>query len=137
VKPNRAEAEELLDVCIGDEATLVTVARRILGLGARSVVLSLGAGGALSASAAELYRAHPPAVAVRGTIGAGDAMVAALTYGLMKSLPAPDALRFATAVSCAAVAAAGQPVTPEQIESLLPQVSIKSVDPQLLGAANQ
>ena len=122
-KPNRAEAEELLEASIGDEDSLVAAASSILALGARSVVLSLGAGGALSASAAELCRARPPAVAVRSTVGAGDAMVAALAYGLMKSLALSDALRLATAASCA-VAAWGQSATAEQIETLMPQISI-------------
>jgi 1-phosphofructokinase len=126
-KPNRAEAEELLDASIGDEESLVAAASSILAVGARSVVLSLGADGALSASAAQMCRARPPAVAVRSTVGAGDAMVAALAYGLMKSLSLSDALRLATAASCA-VAAWGQSATTEQIETLMPQVSIAATE---------
>lgn len=127
-KPNRAEAEELLDASIGDEDSLVAAASSILALGARSVVLSLGAGGALSASPARMCRARPPAVAVRSTVGAGDAMVAALAYGLRKSLSLSEALRLATAASCA-VAAWGQSATAEQIDTLMPQISMASVEP--------
>jgi 1-phosphofructokinase len=126
-KPNRAEAEELLHTSITDEESLVAAAQRMLGLGARSVVVSLGSRGAFGASSAGMWRARPPAVSARSTVGAGDAMVAALAYGLQQALPASDAIRLATAVSCAAAAASGPFGTTEAIESLLPQVSIASV----------
>ena len=52
IKPNRAEAEEVLGTRIDGEAALVGAARRLLELGARVVVLSLGADGALAVSPA-------------------------------------------------------------------------------------
>lgn len=128
VKPNRAEAEELLGECIGDETNLATAARRILALGARSVVISLGSDGALGLASDGMWRARPPALAVRSTVGAGDAMVAGLAYGLMQSQSSREALRLATAASCAAAAASGPLGTSEQIELLLPLVSVSAID---------
>src|SRR5688572_597013 len=110
---------------IVDEDSLVSAADRILAMGARRVVISLGADGALSASPDGMWRAHPPAVIARSTVGAGDAMVAALAYGLMKSLPAPEALRLATATSCAAAITAKPYPSSREIEDLLPQVLIE------------
>lgn len=127
VKPNRQETEDLLGTPIGDDVSLATAAERILASGARSVVISLGPGGALGASSAGMWRARPPAVAVRSTVGAGDAMVAGLAYGLMHSLSASDALRLATAVSCAAAAASDPSGVAQDIETLLPQVAIAPV----------
>jgi len=92
-------------------------------------VLSLGPAGALSASAAGLWRARPPDICARSTVGAGDAMVAALAYGLMKSLAASDALRLATAASCAASAVAGPFPPGDRIEALLPQITVTAVAP--------
>ena len=127
VKPNRAEAEELLGMSIVDEDSLLRAADRILAMGARRVVISLGSDGAFSASSDGMWRAHPPAVIARSTVGAGDAMAAGLAYGLMKSLPAPEALRLATATSCAAaITPRPYPSSPE-IQALLPQVLIEPV----------
>lgn len=123
-KPNRAEAEELLHTSISDDESLVAAAARMLGLGAQSVVVSLGPAGALGASPAGMWRARPPFIEARSTVGAGDAMVAALAYGLERALSLADALRLATAVSCAAAAASGRIGAADQIASLLPQVAI-------------
>ena len=126
-KPNRAEAEDLLETSLADEESLMTAAQRILGLGAQSVVISLGSSGAVGAWDGGMWRARPPALAARSTVGAGDAMVAALAYGLMQSRSAPEALRLATAASCAAASALGPLGAPEQIALLLPLVSIAPI----------
>lgn len=131
-KPNRAEAEELLETPIAGEGSLVSAAQRILTLGARSVVISLGPDGALSASPAGMWRARPPGVSAHSTVGAGDAMVAALAYGLMQSLSASAALRLATAASCAAAVTAGPFAAMEQIDALVGQISIEPVPPALI-----
>jgi 1-phosphofructokinase len=135
-KPNRAEAEDLLGTAVNDDESLADAARRILALGAQSVVVSLGAGGALAASAAGIWRARPPLVAARSTVGAGDAMVAALAWGMMQSRSAADSLRLATAVSCAAAAASGPFGTADEISALLPQVSIAAVPGPLASPAS-
>jgi 1-phosphofructokinase len=127
VKPNRAEAEELLGTEIGDEPSLVTAAQRLLTLGARTVVISLGPDGAVAASPKGTWRAHPAAVAAHSTVGAGDAMVAALAYGLTKSLALPEALRLATAAGSAAAASIEPWPSPNAIEALLPLVSVEPV----------
>ena len=127
VKPNRAEAEELLGRPIVDDDGLLSAAERILEMGAANVVISLGRDGALSASRNGMWRAHSPVVTARSTVGAGDAMVAALAYGRMKSLSAPEALRIATAASCAAAIAAQPYPSSAEIQEFLPQVVIEPV----------
>lgn len=133
MKPNRAEAEELLLMSIGDEPSIVAAAQRILRLGAHTAVLSLGADGALTASTTGMWRARPPAVAARSTVGAGDAMVAGLAYGLMQSLSPLEGIRLATAVSCAAAAASEPAGTEEQIAAFLPRVSTTAVPMSLVS----
>lgn len=134
VKPNRAEAEELIGMRITDEQSLLAAADRILALGAHNVVISLGPDGALSASSDGSWRAHSPLITARSTVGAGDAMVAALAYGLLQSLPAPEALRLATAASSAAATSVKPYPSSREIEWLLPQVVIEPVRSQ---AANR
>lgn len=127
VKPNRAEAEELLGAPLRDDAELIAGAQRLIGLGARGAVISLGAAGAVCATAAGAWRTHAPAIVPRNTVGAGDAMVAALAWALMRALPAPEALRLATALG-SATAASAEPLPPAgSLDALLPQVLVEAV----------
>jgi 1-phosphofructokinase len=125
VKPNRAEAEALLAMPLASEESLAAAAERMMAMGARSVVISLGPGGALSASPTEMWRAHVPAIAARSTVGAGDAMMAALAHGLTRALSAADALRLAAAVSCAAAATMERYPLPHEVEPLLSRILIE------------
>ena len=132
VKPNQAETEELLG---GSAIDPVLAARRLRECGAQTVVVSLGAAGAVSASASGIWRTAPPELAVRNTVGAGDAMVAALAFALSQSLPAPDALRAATALSAAAAASAAPVPALELFHELQPKVTIQAVAPQTTPGA--
>ena len=127
VKPNRVEAEGLLRMRIRDDAELIVAARQLLERGARTAVISLSADGALSGSVEGLWRARPPAIAPWNTVGAGDALVAALAYALSRSLPAAEALRLATAFSCAAAESADPLPRRERAEEIVPQVRIEAV----------
>ena len=129
VKPSRAETEDLLRTRIGSETDLVAAARQLLDCGARAAVISLGAEGALAAWNSGMWRAHPPAVVARNTVGAGDAMVASLAYALARALPPDEALRLATAHGSAAAATAAPVAALTQVEALLPRVLIESVLP--------
>jgi 1-phosphofructokinase len=125
VKPNRAEAEELLGAAITDESSLLTAADRILAMGSGSVVISLGPDGALSASPNGIWRARSPVVKARNTVGAGDTMMAVLAYGLMKSMPPLEALRLATAAGCAAATVADRYPSSSEIQTVLPQILVE------------
>lgn len=66
------------------------------------VLVKLGAAGAVAVSPAEAWRAAPPAVEARNTVGAGDAFNAG--YLARESAGLPEALRLA--VACGAAQAA-------------------------------
>jgi tagatose 6-phosphate kinase len=95
VKPN---AEELAAVTGTDDP--VAGAQM---LGARTVVVSLGAEGLLAITGEEVHRVPPPRVVTGNATGAGDAVVAALAAGA--GSPWPDLLGDAAALSAAAVLA--------------------------------
>lgn len=87
-------------------------ARALLGLGPRSVVVTLGAAGALVAYAgrgmdAECVRVPSPRVDAVDTTGAGDACTAALAWRLALGDDLPTAAAFAVRVGAAAVTARG------------------------------
>src|SRR5271157_77241 len=107
IKPNRAEAEEVLETRIDGEAGLVDAAHRFLAMGARVVVMSLGADGAMAVSRREAWRAYSPSVSASSSIGAGDAMVAALAVAMTRGMALEEALRLATAAGAATVATNG------------------------------
>jgi 1-phosphofructokinase len=131
VKPNLSEAEELLRIPLPGEAQRICAARQFLARGAGAVVLSMGREGALAANADGCWRMFPPAIQALSSIGAGDAMVAALACAILKRMPFIEALRLATAASAATAAAEGSSVADlSAIDSLQSQVVINELQPQ-------
>jgi 1-phosphofructokinase len=129
LKPNRAEVEGLLQVQLGTRRELAEAARKLLEMGAEEVVISLGADGAIAATKQELLSVRPPAVTPRSSVGAGDAMVAALAYGEVKHLLFRESFRLAMAASAAAVTMEGSKVAElALIQSLIPLVQIEEVN---------
>jgi len=128
LKPNRAEVEELLEVKLSIRSELAEAARQLLKMGAEEAVISMGADGAVAASRQDSFSARPPAVAPRSSVGAGDAMVAALAYGEMKHLPFRESLCLAMAASAAAVTMEGSKMADlALIQSLIPLVQMEDV----------
>ncbi|WUN30139.1 ribokinase [Kitasatospora sp. NBC_00315] len=78
-------------------------ARALLALGARSVVVTLGAGGAVTAEAGGCSRTPSPAVRAVDTTGAGDAFTGALAWRLGAGDQLAEATRFAVRVGAATV----------------------------------
>lgn len=105
------------------------VAEDLLRHGVRSLVLTVGARGALVADASGCVRVPAPRVTAVDTTGAGDAFVGALAHRLALGDPLVDAARFAARVGAYAVGGPGaQPSYPTASDPL-PQVS-----PDLNGA---
>jgi 1-phosphofructokinase len=106
VKPNVHELAALTGRDLPDEAAVVAAASTLVAGGVRLVAVSRGAEGAVLVSADEVIVARPPAVAVRSTVGAGDAMVAGLVAASLRGLPPAEAARLATAFSLHALSRA-------------------------------
>ena len=101
VKPNLRELEAATG---GPIRTLATLAERAEGLrrqGARNVLVSLGAEGALLACDSGVYRCAAPKGTVLGTTGAGDTMVAAYLYAARLGLEDARRLRLCVAAGSA------------------------------------
>lgn len=85
VKPNLAELEQLVGVRLEAEADVLGAARRMRQLGARNVLVSLGADGSLLLGEDGAHRRlRSPRGIVRGTVGAGDSMVAGFLAGWLE-----------------------------------------------------
>ena len=128
VKPNRAEAEELLGTRIASEEQLLRAGCELLALGPRMAVISLGKDGALGTAAGKFWRVRPPAVEAASSIAAGDSMVAALAYAMLNRLPFGEALRLAVAAGTATAAMSGSNVAGRGlIDEILPRVTVEEV----------
>jgi 1-phosphofructokinase len=126
VKPNLAETEELLGIHIRSEEDLLQASRELLALGPRMVVISLGKDGALAASAEKYWRGTPPSVQAESSIAAGDSMVGALAYAMVKNLAPAEAIRLAVAAGTATVAMRGSNVAGRDlIDQVLPRVFVE------------
>lgn len=126
IKPNKYELEQYFGFQ-GDatEEQLVEWGKTLHKKGMRSVVISLGKEGALFLMQNKVFRVPGLKVKAHSTVGAGDAMVAALCYGLDQKLPMEECIRLGVATSAGAVTTIGtKPPSKELVESLMKQVQL-------------
>jgi 1-phosphofructokinase len=128
VKPNRPEAETLLNMRIHSRTDALEAARKFQTLGAEQVVLSLGADGGLFVSNNQAVFAQPPTVQVHSTVGSGDALLSAVVAAQLQNLSWPETARYATAVAAARVASNSLEFpAPQEIAALLERVQVSPV----------
>jgi ribokinase len=99
---NEHEARELVGAIAAAD-----LARGLLGLGAASAVVTLGARGAVLADAAGVRHVAAPAVDVVDTTGAGDAFLGALAAGLARGADLDAAVQAAVRAGAEAVGRPG------------------------------
>jgi fructose-1-phosphate kinase PfkB-like protein len=93
-----------------------------------SVVISMGKDGAIFVDGAETVWALPPAVEVKSTVGAGDAMVAGIVAGKMRGLSLVECARLATAFSVTAISHIGSGLPSiEAVQAAQTQVTIRDL----------
>lgn len=129
IKPNRHELEEYFhkDYRV-DEEELVTMGQKLLEKGISMVAISLGQMGALFITKEEVIRCPGLKVEAHSTVGAGDAMVAALSYGLNQGLKLEACAKLGVATSAGAVTTKGtKPPKRELVEELLQKVEVISL----------
>jgi 6-phosphofructokinase 2 len=126
IKPNVEEAGELLGRAIVTDDDALEAAHELRGLGAENVVISQGQDGAVAIGIDEAWKASPPAVVTRSTVGSGDSMVAGLAIAFAEGRGLAEGLRLGTA------AGAGTAMTPHthlcekaDFDRLLPLVTLR------------
>lgn len=126
IKPNVEELQLLLGRELRTEQQIVDGAKELISMGVGIAAVSMGGDGAFFVTAKEVLRTWSPNVSVVSTVGAGDAMMAALAYYSETSDDLDYLARKATAVASATVTVEGSKPAPlSLVECLLPQ--IKSV----------
>lgn len=102
VTPNQPEAERLLNRALLTRNHFQEAAERIRGMGAKNVMLSLGARGALGAfEDGSVWEAAPPRVDALCPIGAGDALAAAVAWALERNPDRAEAMKWGVAAGTA------------------------------------
>jgi 1-phosphofructokinase len=127
VKPNREELEELTGRTLRRRADVVDAARALAGGGIATVVVSLGADGAIFVRDGEAVFATPPPVVVASTVGAGDAMVAGTVAGTLRGLPLAEVAALATAFSAVAVSRVGAQLDPDAAMASLQHTTVEAL----------
>jgi len=122
LKPSLAELESLADRKLPDPHAQQDAAMALVhGGAARMVAVTLGADGALLASAEGVHRLAALPGEVRSTVGAGDAFLAAMTLALARGRTPDQALAWGIAAAGAAVSGVGTArLTRAQVEALVP-----------------
>lgn len=121
---NETEAEILTGESVNDVMSAKTAAMRLRDAGTQTVILTLGAHGAVVAHNSELY--HEPALAVKAvdTTAAGDTFVGCFAAAISEGIAVPDAVRLATHASAISVTKLGaQPSIPtrQEVEQFIAQ----------------
>ena len=119
IKPNHEELEELVGAALPTLADVHTAAKELVGQGVGTVVVSLGAHGALLV--ADGLTAHAVAVVARplSTVGAGDALLAGYLHATATNAPPDTALAAGVAWGAAAVGLPGSRMpTPGDVDGI-------------------
>lgn len=125
IKPNIGELCKMLNIDWLDKEEVPDAAQQAIFDGfAELIVVSMGPEGAWLVSSDKKYFCAAPPVEKRSTVGAGDSMVAGITYMLQKERPLREAIRFGVACGSAATMNEGtQLFKREDAERLFHQIN--------------
>ena len=102
IKPNREEAGAILQRKIGPVEDAVAAARELRARGPKTVILSLGAEGAVVVDGEHALLGVPPHVDAISTVGSGDSFLAGWAMGAaFRDLSVEETLRLAIACGTA------------------------------------
>jgi 1-phosphofructokinase family hexose kinase len=125
LKINREEAQELLGRRLDGVAACEEAVQHLLARGMATVVLTMGAEGALLASAEGRWRVAAPAVDTASAVASGDSFLAGLVAAWTSGRNLPEALCWGVAAGTAnALATGGARFSRSQFDSVLARVQV-------------
>ncbi|MDO9546445.1 MAG: hexose kinase [Pelolinea sp.] len=126
IKPNRADLSSVAGGTITTIEQAYHAARSILDTYGTQVVVTLDADGALAVLNEGVFRVPAPKIPViESTAGAGDGILAGITYALAKHLPIQEGIRLGTAAAGAVILTpATADCRKEDVERLLPTIEL-------------
>lgn len=128
IKPNHHELAATVGRELHTLEDIREAAQSFVDRGVRHVVVSLGKNGALYVGEEGCFYAPEIPVEVKSTVGAGDALVGGLLYGLVKHGSMREAFRAGVAAGTASVMTEGtQLIIPDDFMRLLSQVQLQEL----------
>jgi pseudouridine kinase len=121
ITPNKDEAEMLVDISIDDMERVREAGEILLNKGVKMVVITLGPEGVYLATANQKGFISSVATLVVDAIGAGDALVGGLIYGLMKGQSEASAIASGVATATITLSsreAVSPDLTPIKLEAI-------------------
>ena len=107
IKPNRYELEQYFGENAADDEILLQMGRKLLAQGIEMVVISLGQNGAIFMTKEITYGVPALEARVNSAVGAGDALVGGLIYGLHEKRELKECIKLAIATSAGSVMTEG------------------------------
>ena len=115
--PNETELAVLTSMPTDSEEAVKQAVHKLLAQGVGTVLVTMGAKGAICCGAKEEYRVKPYQVQAVDTTAAGDAYIGALATALAEGKPLRDSMDFASASAALSVTKEGaQPSLPRRAE---------------------
>lgn len=129
IKPNRVELEEYAKMDYrASEEELFAIAEDFAAKGIGTIAVSMGQSGAIFVMGDVKVKCPAVPVKAHSTVGAGDAMVAALAYAWDEKLPEKEIIRLCMAVSAGAVTTIGtKPPAKDLVDTLKKQVVMEEM----------
>lgn len=129
IKPNHVELAEYFGLSGEvDESQLIDFGKQLLEKGVETIAISRGGKGAIFITKDQVIRCSGLKVPVHSTVGAGDAMVAALSYAKDAGFSWEDSIRLGMAASAGAVTTIGtKPPERSYIDELAKQVELEII----------
>ena len=129
IKPNREELEEMLGHPLDSLHAVADAARELQRSGVETVVISMGADGAVFAEGDEVIHVKPGPVTLLSTVGAGDAMVSGMVAGALEGKTLKERGALATAFSVSALSRIGANLAVrEELMALSAACTVTSVE---------
>ena len=103
IKPNEFEMQRLCGKTLHTVRDYRRAAQHFVKRGIQLVVVSLAARGAIFVTGEDAFRIGTPSVAVQSHLGAGDALIGGVIWGLSQKMPLRSAAQYGIAASTSAV----------------------------------
>lgn len=128
IKPNEKELGMLIGREVKTLEEIKSAAINLVEQGIGNVVVSLGGEGAIWVSKEGQYFAKPPKCKVVSTVGAGDSMVAGLSYGIATGKSIKETFIFASAIAALSVTQSGVGIPDKaKLDEMLTKIDIRSL----------
>lgn len=124
VKPNNDELAEIFQTSFSSSDDILPYGKKLLSLGARHALVSLGGKGALLFTEEKIYRSNVPDGKLVNSVGAGDSMIAGFTHAFLKSGDVIET--FKLGVACGSATAFSKDLAAiDKIKEVYQQVVVK------------